>query len=471
MAKLRIASIVFLLLTASTLSASAETSLKETSKTATENQIEASSFSDPEQRIRAYDRQIFLALVNLAAYNVRYQQSVNHYARWRKIAYPLAQEAGYACFLGFSLADISIRGKGWSNPAMISESASKRALSSATVGALLGGTSSLVELTANGVEAMRAKQKGFSGRQSLAFVQSTVQRVNHLLNSRHDLMEQSQIDGSRRELLELKEELLKYERDRLVFEFKRWNAHSRALTWYKNTFYVINATVNFGRFSSTMLGYKSFSNPRYSGGTGPVLVTSAVLAGLGPIASTAAGTCIERRQTRYLNEQLPLLKGLSDEQAKSKFERLANLLASDDANSRHGKIAAELIHLREEKLGLDTLIFHEEKSINRTRKVAGQQAITAPLISSLGASSGIMSTIGYHAYRQRPIVSNRLGIAGDATIIPAEAIALVATPAAAIRTHLYERDLKKKGEHPEQLLANRLKDLESLKTLITEAWQ
>lgn len=93
-----------------------------------------------------------------------------------------------------------------------------------------------------------------------------------------------------------------------------------------------------------MLGYKSFSNPKYSGGTGPVLVTSAVLAGLGPIASTAAGNYMERRQERILNEQLPLRKGLSDEQARSKFERLANLLASDDASSSHGKIAAELIH-------------------------------------------------------------------------------------------------------------------------------
>lgn len=124
--------------------------------------------------------------------------------------------------------------------------------------ALIGGTSSLVELTANGVEALRAKQKGFSNRQSVNFVQTTVKRVNDMLASRHALMEQGHITGPHRELLELKEELLNYERDRLVFEFKRWNVHARGYTWYRNTFYVINATVNFGRFSSTMLGFKSF---------------------------------------------------------------------------------------------------------------------------------------------------------------------------------------------------------------------
>jgi hypothetical protein len=429
------------------------------------------TLSNIEQQIRAYDRKIFLELVNLAEYNVRYQQTVNHYARWRKIFYPAAQEAGYACFLGFSISDISQRINGWNNPGRISQSTSKRALSAATVGTLIGGTSSLVELTANGVEALRAKQKGFSNRQSVNFVQTTVKRVNDMLASRHALMEQGHITGPHRELLELKEELLNYERDRLVFEFKRWNVHARGYTWYRNTFYVINATVNFGRFSSTMLGFKSFSDRRYSGGTGPVQITSAVLAGLGPITSTAVGNCIERKQERFLNEKLPIAKCLSDQEAKNKFERLANLLTNSETNSRHAKVAAELIHLREEKLGLDTLIFHEERTIDRIRKVAGQQAITAPLISSLGATSAILSTVGYHAYRQQPIISNRLGVAGGACVIPAEAIALIATPAAAIKTHLYERDLKRKGEHPEQLLANRLKDLESLKERVTSAWQ
>lgn len=426
--------------------------------------------SDTEQQIRRYDRNIFLELVNLAEYNVRYQQTVNHYASWRKIFYPTAQEATYACLLGFSISDLSLRADSWNNPGRISQNRSKTGLSAATVGTLLGGTSSLVELTANGVEAVRAKQKGFSGRQSVAFVQDTVKRVNDMLHSRHALLEQAQITGSRRELLELKEELLNYERDRLVFEFKRWNVHSRGYNWYQNTFYVINATVNFGRFTSTMLGFKSFSDRRYSGGTGPIQITSSVLAGLGPITSTAVGNCIKHQQERSLNEKLPLANCLSDQEAKQKFERLASLLANSETNNRHGKIAAELIHLREEKLGLDTLIFHEERTIDRIRKVAGQQAITAPLISSLGAGSAIMGTIGYHAYRQQPLISNRLGLAGGACVIPAEAIALVATPAAAIKTHLYERDLKSKGEHPEQLLAKRLNDLATLKEMVTKAW-
>ena len=180
---------------------------------------------------------------------------------------------------------------------------------------------------------------------------------------------------------------------------------------------------------------------------------------------------MQRYQKRTLARVLPTTPFLSDEEAKQRFERLAQLLSDSETNSQHGQLAAELIRLREERLGLDTLIFHEDRNIERLRRVAGQQALTAPMISSLGAGSGILNTIAYHAYRQRPLIQNRLGFAGDATVIPAEGIALIATPAAAIKTYLYERNLKNKNEHPDQLLSRRLEDLERLEKLVTEAWR
>lgn len=89
----------------------------------------------------------------------------------------------------------------------------------------------------------------------------------------------------------------------------------------------------------------------------------------------------------------------------------------------------------------------------------------------MGLASAILSTVGYHGFRNQPIISNRLSLAGDATVIPAESIALIATPAAAIRTYLYEKSLSKKNEHPDQLLSKRLKDLEELEATVTEAWK
>ena len=284
-------------------------------------------------------------------------------------------------------------------------------------------------------------------------------------------MSEGEFTGTRRELLELKEQLLQYERDRLVFEFKRWSVHSRGYFWYKNAFYIINATVNMGRFSAVQLGFKSFTEPSCSGAIGPILIASACLAGAGPIASSGVGNFMQHCQKRSLSKELPIAPSLSDQEAKQKFERLAQLLASSDTNKQQSQLASELIRLREEKVGLDTLIYHEERNIGRIRRVAGQQARTAPMISSLGAGSAVLSTIGYYGYRKQPLISNRLALAGDAAVIPAEAIALVATPVAAISAYRYERDLKSKGEHPEQLLSTRLKDLQALEKIVTDAWR
>jgi hypothetical protein len=337
---------------------------------APEQPLFSSSNSDVERQIRTYDRQVFLEILKLAKFNIQYQQTVNHCARWRNVVYPLAQEAGYACFLGYNLTDVSQRGSAWNDPTLISSTTTKRALSSATVGALLGGTSSMVELAANGVETMRANRMGFSPRQSTSFVKSTVKQVDDLLARRHALMEQGQFTGTRLELLQLKEQLLEYERDRPVFEFKRWSVHSRGYAWYKNAFYVINATVNMGRFSAVQLGFKSFTQPGCAGATGPILIASACLAGVGPFASSTIENWVEHYQQRALARKLPVSPFLSDTEDKQKFQRLAQLLASGETSSQHGQLASELVRLREEKLGLDTLIYHEEKTIGRIRLVA-----------------------------------------------------------------------------------------------------
>ena len=177
---------------------------------------------------------------------------------------------------------------------------------------------------------------------------------------------------------------------------------------------------------------------------------------------------MRRYQTRYLSSELEARPFLSDEEAKQQFERLAQLLASNAPHDENSQLASELVNLRQERIGLDSLIDHEENTIRRIRRVAGQQSIAAPIIASLGAGSGTLSTVGYHGYRQQPLINSRLGFAGDAAVISAEAVALYATPKAAISAYLYEHYLRRRGEHPDQLLSNRLKDLEGLEKIVKD---
>jgi hypothetical protein len=427
-----------------------------------------SDISDIETQLRIMDRQILLELLNLAEFNVQYQQNINHCARWRKILYPIGQEAGYAGFLGFSASDISQRGRAWNNLKLVSPTTIKRGLSSATVGSLLGASSSMIELLADGAETLSANRKGYSIKESVAFVRSKVERVDEMLARRHELMTALESTATNNELLDLKEQLLKYERDRLVYEFKRWSAHSRGYAWYKNAFYVNNVAVNMARFTAVQLGFKSFTAPSCNGRIGPILISAACVAGIAPAASSAVGSLMQHHHMKSMSRSLPVTPFLSDQEAKKKFERLAELLSNDEAQGHRNLIAAELVRLREEKIGLDTLIYHEEKNINRLRRVAGQQSIAAPILSTAGMASGILSTVGYYGYKRHPLITNKLSLCGDSALIPAEGIALFLTPAAAIVAGLYEHDLKKKNEHPDQLFAKRLKDLRTLETILTE---
>ena len=460
--------LAFLAQAAFALPESASTAVPATISSGAQEQSSLSTGNDAEMTLQVLDRQTLIELVKLAEFNVRYQQAMNHIARWRNLVYPLAQEGCYAGFLAYSVTDIRQRYVGWNNPRLMSSTASKRALSAATVGALLGSTSSAVELLSNGVATVQADRNGFSQQSSLSVVQSALERVDKLLARRTSLMNEVGVTGERRELLELKGQLFKYERDRLVFEFKRWSVHSRGYAWYKNAFYIINIVVNLDRFAVTPLAYKSFTAKKCSGAIGPMLIPASFLAGLGPAMSSAVGAFIERYQSRRLEDKLPGALALSDEEARHKFERLAELLENSRLEEQKNQLAADLVHLREEKIGLDTLIFHEERKIQRIRRVAGQQSKLMPAVATAGIASGILSTLGYHAYRQQPLINSRLALYGDATIIPAESLALIATPAASIAALIYERNLKRNNEQPEQLLARRLADLKALETLLTK---
>lgn len=203
------------------------------------------------------------------------------------------------------------------------------------------------------------------------------------------------------------------------------------------------------------------------GALGPVLMSSSGLASAGPLLSNKFGSFIESRQKSILNREFPESGALSEEEAQLKYQVLLKLLEKNLDNTTHAPLLQELVNLREEHKGLDTLIFHQTKKIEYTRLVAGQQARTAPLISSMGFASGILTTLGYHAYRNKPKINNRLGFAGDCTVIPAEAIALLATPAAALKAAMYERALSKKNENPSQLLTKRMEELNKLEKILT----
>jgi hypothetical protein len=427
----------------------------------------AEDVADVREQLRALDKNIVFELIELARFNAQYQQAVNHHARWRNLVYPLAQEATYAGFMGYSVVDLHEHSTNWNKPSGISKTALRHGLESANVGAILGGGSSGLELLCCAAESHAVHAKGFGSSAAIATVASRVRTVDALIARRGSLLDQLPSTLPDYELWHLKGYLFQYERDRLTYEFQRWNAHSRGFFWYRNAFYVQNILANSIRFAGIQVAFQGLKSRPYLGAVSPMFLVSSVVASATPAISSMVGHVVERRQTKVLSRDLPAKPFLTDAQAKQQLERLSHLLDTE-IPQRDNQLRMELTVLRTERVGMDKLINQSEQDIEKLHRVAAQQTIAAPLVGTLTAASATTNTVSYHAYRNRPSVSNHLGFAADFGTLTAEVIALYSTPKAAISAYLYERKLKSRGVHPEQLLSKRLEELQLLENTVKD---
>lgn len=420
-----------------------------------------------EDDMRELDRQIILELVELDRFNIQYRLEINHTAGWRKVLYPLAQTGNAAALAGNTIVGLRQNVRGWNQPQLVSDTALRKGFSSAMVGTMLGGASSSVELIADGMQTLHDRKMGFSPKRALSFEKHKVNHINQLLAVRDDLMVESRLTGNRRELVELKGQMCRYIRDRLVSEFEQWYIHAREYSCYRNTFYALNVITNATRFAAVQIAFKGLNSFRYNGALGPTLIASGFIASITPALSSATGLLMRKCQTKHLAGQFRNAEALSNEDMEQHYQYLCRLLASTgELDERNKKLLSELAILRKDTLGIDETVHRESDKIKELRRVAAQHAIVGPIVGSLSLTSGIMNTIAYHGYRQQPKISNRLLLSGGLSTLNGEVLALYITPKSAISGFLYEHDLRRRGQHPDQLLAKRLSDLDDLEATI-----
>lgn len=426
--------------------------------------------NDIEEQIRQIDRQVLLELVELDRFNIRYRLQVNHYARWRQIFYPAAQEANAALITASGIVSIRQSERGWNKLNLISETALRKGINTGAVGCLIGGGSSAVELLADSMQTWKEHKQGYSPVQAVAFEKCKVERISKLISERDALMHSGTFAGDHREYIELKGQMCRYIRDRLVFEFKQWNYRARAYAWYKNTFYVLNAITNFSRFSGFQAGLKGLKDSSFNGAAGPILTSASAIAAVTPAVSLGVGYLVRNHQVKILDRELGVSNVVSNEEMELHYERLLRLVAtSGAADERVKELLADIELLRTDTIGLDATIHRETRKIVETRRVAAQQAIAGPIVGTLGMASSTVSTIGYYGYRHQPKIANRMGLPSGLLIIGSGAIALYQTPKSVISGMIYEHALRVKGEHPDQLLEKRLVDLDEIEAAIKAA--
>ena len=416
--------------------------------------------------IREVDRAIYLKLIELSRFNIRYHLAANYHQKWRSFTYPLAREAGTACSFAASLNDIDQQAGNIDNPARISKNAIKNSIACTITGNAISGSASGIELAQNTWVMLRARKGGFSSKGSLVHVKELVASFDELLERRNRLIEKVPL-AKGRQVRSLESQLLRHLRNELLVEFREWSCHSRDRAWRENTFYTIDSGQSFLRMSASIIARKALEEPDLAGSAIICATVSNSLATVNPILANLVGWTVRKKQERTFDAQFPSVK---TEGSQHNLELRLGELEAQRPDDVPDEFLRQYTFLTDRAKRLDKALERESNEIERFRRVAQQQSVVGPAVGLTGLASSILSATAFYGYRREPITANKLGLSGRISQTTGQSIALVITPYTAIRGALKRRSLSRRGELPEQILERRLRDLDELEARIQRTY-
>jgi len=419
------------------------------------------------ERIKAIDRTLLLEFIKLARFNIRFHQEANRHPMWRTLAYAAGRESGTAVSFASSLIDLEQRVRGLQNPSLISRNALRNAVNTALVGNTISGSASSSQLAQNIWVMLSARKQGYSPKASTAFVKSVLGTADALFDERERL---SVADPflRRRRLYEVENVLLHRIRQQLLFEFQAWSCQSRAQAWRENTFYGIDALQNFTRMSASIVALKGFTNPKLVGGSAITILIANSGATLNPLLCGLVGRLMHNYQFTKLSKEFPVGRPVTTPDERLVVQKLQEL-QREFPNDKVIKLLDESIFLSDKSARFDVVLDREARDIERLRRVAQQQTIAGPLIGLTSMPGPILGTVAFYDYQKDRVTTNNLLFAGRISALSGQSFALVQTPATIVFGMVRNSQLKKRGELPSQLLAERLKNLDALEAGISAA--
>jgi hypothetical protein len=413
------------------------------------------------------DRDIYIELIKLSRYNVKFHLAANHHQKWRVLTYALGREAGTAVAFGGTVTDIYQQSKNLNNPRGISRNAVKDSIACGITGSALSGAASSLELAQNAWVMWQAKKNGYSPGQSIEYVKTINGKIDDLLKER-DTLTASISDEGPKTIRKLETALMKQIRQQLICEFAAWSCHSRDQAWRENTFYTIDALQSFTRMTAAILARKALEEPDLAGGGIICALVANSAATVNPILKNVVGRVVAKRQHRKLSKEfnidrpLPLEGPLVDQ-----LKELQHKHPESDRGDAELLTTALMLHDRSERI--DAHLVRETNEIDRYRQIAQQQSISGPLIGLTGVTGSTLSAVAFYEYRGEPVTANKLALSGRITNVSGQVYALINTPYTVGKGLLRKRRLSKQGLLPTQILEQRLRNLDTFEAQVKSA--
>ncbi|MBP9089580.1 hypothetical protein KBI23_01030 [bacterium] len=416
----------------------------------------------PIENISSIDKSLLLELIKLARFNIRFHQQANRHQKWRTLTYAAGREAGTAVSFAASLVDLKQRVRGLDDPSLISRNALKNVVTATLVGSAISGSASSLELAQNTWVMLQAGKNGYSPKASTAFVKNILAITDHLFEQRELLVSTLPQDLQQRHIYELESDLLHHIRQQLIIEFCSWSCHSRGQAWRENTFYSLDALQNFTRMSAAIIGLKGFGQPSLGGAAAVTTVVANSVATVSPLIGGVVGLSMRKYQQRKLAREFVVERPILATKALAELK----VKLVERENEGDAKLLEEAVSLGDKSQRLDLAIDRENKDIERLRQVAQQQIVAGPIIGLTSIPGAVLGTIAFYDYRFDRVTTNKLLFAGRLSALAGQSFALVQTPYTVVSGLIKNDKLRKAGKLPEQMLEERLKNLDHLEEQI-----
>jgi len=409
------------------------------------------------------DKQIFLELIHLSRFNVRFHMEANRYQKWRSWSYPLGRESGTAVTFAGNLTDMTQQAKNLNHPRGIRREAIENAVALQITGNAISGTASGLELAQNTWIMWKARKQGYSPAASLAFVKERANKITALIAEREKLTEM-ETSATHRHVRELETMLMKRILQQLLFEFRTWSCHSRDLAWRDNTFYTIDSAQSFVRMTGAIIARKALDEPDLARHAIACALVSTSAATINPLLRNLVGITVRKYQDRKLKRELHCERPAIP--AGLVAEDLKQLHANHPDEKEQQELLTRAVLLSERSDRIDLNLDREVREVARYRQIAQQQTISGPLIGLTGLAGATLSAVAFHGYRDEPLKAIKLGFAGRISTITGGGYALINTPYTYFKGARRNKKLRERGEHPTQLLKERLDYLDKFEAQV-----
>ena len=413
-------------------------------------------------RVADLTHEIVKKEVDLERFYLKYKLVGNKDPRWRRARYLLLQQAATGVGIGATTVTIVEGGKNLKTPSKVNLGALHRSYRAGVIGASIGAGSSAIEFGSNIFTAAKNK---LEHKDPGSIKKEMIRRVREIdaLRAERDQLVSRLVDPVMIEICICEGKLLKLFRDWCIEEFAEVYADVKAYQASNNVYYAMDVTANSLVGAAYLLSIKSLVKPEAAKPTAVCgLVADSFYITSAPV-STVAYKMLYNRAYKSIGKELKFKLYDPEPEAKIEMAKLKTLL--DSASVEHiGPFGA---HARLELLTLwsgryDVYLKENEEQLRYLSKVALQNNISGPLISTSFLATDVMGAVAAYRLQEHPRGVNSLGFAGAISSTAGSGVSFLLTTKSAIEERKFQKHLRETGHLPEQLIGVRLVTLDEL---------